>query len=279
MVAGKIPLAAPNLGPLEAEYVQQAVSSGWVGPDGPFVERFEGMVAKAAGRKWAVATLTGTEALRAAAVVLGFRKDATKFAEVNRNAYPAMANVLKAFGWELRYRDGGFGHDIEPYDCGYFSVVDRAPAIGEQPDKLATLECYSFAANKTVTCGQGGAVVGDDAHLQNAVRWEATNAHGMTNARMANLNAALGCAQMERLDELKEPKQRIWNRYKEAGLPMVERGASRWMATVDMPYRRFDEFDEFKPRMEPWGVMSIPCGTGLTEAEQDTVIRCLTSRT
>ena len=86
-----IPLAVPNLTGKESEYLAEAVEQNWVGPDGPFVRRFEELVASAAGRQWAVATITGTAALHVAAMVLGF---SGKLVGVPRNAFPAARNVF-----------------------------------------------------------------------------------------------------------------------------------------------------------------------------------------
>ena len=273
-----IPLAEPNLTGKELEYVAQAIASGWVGPDGPFVERFEDMVAKASGRAWAVATITGTAALHASASVLGF---AGAVIDVPLSVFPAARHVFDGMGCEIRDVTGGTEHDTQGYIANgrrWPVLCDRAPAIGEPPTS-ATLECYSFAANKTVTCGQGGAVVGDDQllrfELQTTIR-QGYYLLGRVNYRMANLNAALGCVQMERLAEFRMIKSRIWDCYCDASLPMVDRGESRWMSTLEC-----DEHEHFahylkeagiEARIEPSGI-SIPCSTTLTEEDQDKVIK------
>ena len=269
-----IPLAAPNLRGKETEYTAQAISREYIGPSGPFVERFEEMVAKASGRKWAVATITGTAALHAAMTVIGGFKSTIAVAEM---AFPAARNVLGMVGADVVAYVGGENHDCAYYR--HYCVADRAPAIGE-PAVRSIVECYSFAANKIATCGHGGAMVGDDMNIRGdlrAVIHQGRNRSGRFNYRMADLNAAIGCAQMERLDELKEAKRRIWRRYADAGIPMMERGASRWMATTT---RRLDINrlrDLGIEAREECGGTSLPCGTGLTEADQDTVIRCVAS--
>lgn len=272
-VSDLIPLAAPNLRGKETEYTAQAISREYIGPSGPFVERFEAMVAKASGRKWAVATITGTAAIHASLELLDVRG---KSIFAPRDAFPAGRNVLTIVGAEPFPAGGGEHHDVQ----FYAKLCDRAPAIGEPPILIADLESYSFAANKIVTCGQGGAVVGDDLALMLAVRAiinQGRDRLGKFNYRMADINAAVGCAQMERLDELKEAKRRIWRRYADAGIPMMERGNSRWMATTT---RRLD-INALRnlgiEAREECGGVSLPCGTGLTEAEQDTVIKCVAS--
>ena len=278
-----IPLAIPNLTGKEAEYTAEVVKSGWVGPDGPFVGRFEDLVAEAAGREWAVAVTSGTAALRVAATVLGFKDQAVG---VPADAYPAALHVFALMGCEVSIIDDGAYHDGQMYSHQpLLSLCDRAPAIGN-PSTNATLETYSFNTTKTVTTGGGGVVVGDDRGLHEAVREIIRQGHGRPGAfnyRMPNLNAAVGCAQMERLEEFREIKRRIWDRYAEAGLAMIDRGPSRWMATCSKDNLRVCHLVDTKKveakielRPEPFGGISLPCSTSLTEADQDIVIKACT---
>ena len=68
---GTVPLAVPNIGPLEVEYVRRAVESGYVSSVGPFVQQFEEEFAEVVGAKYAVACATGTAALHVGLLVLG----------------------------------------------------------------------------------------------------------------------------------------------------------------------------------------------------------------
>ena len=54
-----IPLAVPNLTGRESEYLQACIETTFVSSVGPFITRFEKMVAEAAGDSLAVATSTG----------------------------------------------------------------------------------------------------------------------------------------------------------------------------------------------------------------------------
>ena len=271
-----IPLAEPNFTGREREYVAEAIASAHAGPDGAFVGMFEDMVAKAAGRSWAVAVDSGTAALHVAAYCLGFQGKAYDWP---RHSFPAMWNIGQMLGCHVSPIGGGTDHDLALYREKHTlwpTLADRAPAIGGPPGE-ATLECYSFAANKTVTCGKGGAVVGDDDELRDYVRSAirpGVNRSGVFNYRMANINAAIGCAQLERLDELRAAKARIWAHYDDAGLPMIERGPSRWMTTVEDHAGLVEAMAEkgIECRMEPGIGVSLPCSTGLTETDQDRVI-------
>jgi len=70
-----IPLCVPNISGNEAKYLAECVSSTFVSTIGPFVARFETMVAEAAGTVGAVATSAGTTALHAALHAVGVRRD------------------------------------------------------------------------------------------------------------------------------------------------------------------------------------------------------------
>ena len=66
-----IPLAVPNLTGRESEYLQECIETTFVSSVGPFVTRFEKMVAEAAGGSMAAATSAGTTGLHAALVAVG----------------------------------------------------------------------------------------------------------------------------------------------------------------------------------------------------------------
>ena len=112
----------------------------------------------------------------------------------------------------------------------------------------------SFNGNKILTTGGGGMVVTDDARLAARVRHLSTQAKSDPDAyrhdavgynyRLPNINAALGLAQLERLDRLLERKRRIAEWYREelkavgdARLIWEPSGARSnfWLNTVRLP--------------------------------------------
>ncbi len=109
-------------------------------------------------------------------------------------------------------------------------VADAAAALGARYKgrnlaELADLSVVSFNGNKTVTAGGGGAVVGNDVaevgrvhHLTTTARVGDDYDHDRVgyNYRMTNLQAAVGCAQLERMDEFVAIKRRIRARYDQA---------------------------------------------------------------
>lgn len=89
----------------------------------------------------------------------------------------------------------------------------------------ADLSVLSFNGNKTLTCGGGGCVIGNDAAQLNLVQHLTTTArrgpaydHDMVgfNYRMTNIQAAVGCAQLESLDDYVTIKRQIASRYAHA---------------------------------------------------------------
>ena len=109
-------------------------------------------------------------------------------------------------------------------------IADGAAALGSRYNNknlgsLADLTVFSFNGNKTITCGGGGMVVGNDEKLLHYARHLSTTArigdeydHDEVgfNYRMTNIQAALGCAQIERLEEFVLSKREIDSRYKES---------------------------------------------------------------
>lgn len=274
-----IPVAVPNIDATDRETVAKCLESGWVGPGGPFVEQFEHLVAQIAGKRWAIATITGSAALEACAYIYTYGRSSGGAVPVMEYAFPAMANIFERLNIPTAFvADCGINHDLCIYDVAKgITVADRAPALGEMPTHH-DLAVFSFAANKIITCGAGGAIVGDGEPLAllSAIR-QGHGQFGKYNFRMPNINAALGVSQLKKLMPFKEKKQLIWRRYQNAGLPMIDRGASRWMATVECserqrtPLYRYMRGLDIEIRIDPFGI-SLPCSTGLTDEEQEKVI-------
>lgn len=114
-----------------------------------------------------------------------------------------------------------------PY--GFPLVEDAAEAVGslyeDRPVGTSSgLAALSFNGNKIVTTGGGGAVVAEDAsvalllkHLSTTAKkphpWEYFHDLAGFNYRMPNINAALGCAQLDQLDSFVEAKRSLVGRY------------------------------------------------------------------
>lgn len=115
---------------------------------------------------------------------------------------------------------------------GLLVVEDAAESLGSTwHDKhcgtFGAVAALSFNGNKVVTTGGGGAVLtSDDAiarrakHLSTTAKlphpWLYSHDEVGFNYRMPNINAALGCAQLERLDAFVDEKRRLAVAYEAA---------------------------------------------------------------
>lgn len=134
---------------------------------------------------------------------------------------------MHTFGFPLRIAEVVAVCD----EYGVPVVEDAAESLGSYVGgrhtgtfgKLATL---SFNGNKVITTGGGGMIITDDEALAKRAKHLTTTAkishpyefvHDEVgyNYRMPNLNAALGCAQMERLEEMLEIKAGVARLYAE----------------------------------------------------------------
>jgi perosamine synthetase len=111
-------------------------------------------------------------------------------------------------------------------------VEDAAEALGSRYQTRhvghhGLLACLSFNGNKPVTTGGGGAIITVDAEIARAAKHLTTTAkkrhqwaflHDEVgyNYRLPNINAALGCAQLEQMDAFVAAKRRLAARYQEA---------------------------------------------------------------
>jgi aminotransferase in exopolysaccharide biosynthesis len=109
-------------------------------------------------------------------------------------------------------------------------VEDAAESLGSQYKNKQTgtfglIGTYSFNGNKTITCGGGGMIVTNNGGLAKLAKhlttqakkphpWDFDHDHVGYNYRMPNINAALGCGQLEMLDRFLDNKRKLANRYK-----------------------------------------------------------------
>lgn len=208
-------------------------------------------------------------------------------------------------------------------------IEDAAGAIGAQYKKrtvgsLGDAAIFSFNGNKTVTAGGGGAIVTDREEWADRARSLSTQARAGAgyryaeagyNYRMPNINAALGLAQLERLDEMLAAKRAIAERYDAAfaarddlsPMPRCDWGRSAcwlyslrcadmdsasglvthlnqagiearsfWEALSDqVPYAKFPSIRTGVAALLSGTVVSLPCSSLLSEADQARVIAAL----
>ena len=165
-------------------------------------------------------------------------------------------------------------------EWGIEVIEDAAESLGSYVGKRHTgtfgrMGTLSFNGNKVITTGGGGMLVTDDTELAERARHISTTAkvphpyefvHDEIgyNYRMPNLNAALGCAQMERLGEILAAKRHISGKWKyffhtqgvAFALPLEGTTCNYWLNAVILESK--DERDEFLTTSNASGVMTRP---------------------
>ena len=113
-------------------------------------------------------------------------------------------------------------------------IEDCAEALGATIDgqtvgSFGDAATFSFFANKVITCGEGGAVMFRDSEIY--LKAQVLRDHGMSrskrywheevgyNYRLTNLQAAIGCAQLEQIDYFKKRRRDIFKLYDSLLLP------------------------------------------------------------
>ncbi|MCS4174467.1 LegC family aminotransferase [Salinibacter ruber] len=111
-------------------------------------------------------------------------------------------------------------------------VEDAAESLGSlykgtHTGTVGRLGALSFNGNKTITTGGGGAILTNDDELADEAlhlvrvakedhEWEYFHDQTGYNYRMPNLNAALGCAQLEQMPSFLDRKRALVERYRDA---------------------------------------------------------------
>ncbi|MDA2929383.1 aminotransferase class I/II-fold pyridoxal phosphate-dependent enzyme [Acidobacteria bacterium AH-259-O06] len=164
---------------------------------------------------------------------------------------------------------------------GLYIIEDCAESVGGRyrGALLGTFghaACFSFFGNKTITTGEGGMILFRDSAVMERARM--LRDHGMPpnrrywhaepgyNYRLTNLQAAVGVAQMERIDQILGQKMAVFDAYQKAlagvsgvTLPSVGEWAEPvcWLYTVLIEPGHLSR-DELSQRLLAKGVDSRP---------------------
>jgi perosamine synthetase len=263
----RIPVAAPDLGGRETEYVLECLKTTWISSAGRFISEFEKAFAEFCGVKHAVATNNGTTALHLALVALDLKPgdevivpSLTYIASANAvrycNGRPVFVdNDLETFNMDaseiaakITPRTRGimpvhlYGHpaDLDPIleiaeRHGLFVIEDAAEAVGakyhgNRIGGAGNCATFSFFGNKIITTGEGGMVTTNDDQL--AARLRLFRGQGVDpqrrywfpvvgyNYRMTNIAAAIGLAQIERIDFHTQSRAWVAQQYRKRLAPM-----------------------------------------------------------
>jgi len=258
----KIPVYVPSLGGNESKYVMDAVNSGWISSLGEYVNRFEAGIRDVTKAKHAIAVCNGSVAIHLAlhcldvgpgdeVIVPTFTYIASVNAIVLAGAKPVFVDVSPS-DWlidpdSVEKAITKRTKAIMPVDlysalssprvreianaCGIAVVEDSAEVFGstqagQHAGLAADVATFSFFGNKTITTGEGGAVITNDDALAARMRKVKGQGQSLTrrywhdeigfNYRMTNICAAIGVAQLERLPEIIGRKREIAVLYRNA---------------------------------------------------------------
>jgi|GEM_PF-41364 len=149
---------------------------------------------------------------------------------------------------------------------------------GKKLGGLADIACFSFNGNKIVTTGGGGMIVTDNEAWAARAKYLSTQAKDDPveyfhkeigyNYRLTNVQAALGCAQMEKLDSYVAKKRNIAKRYLEElsdmpGITPLREPANSdgtyWLFSVLVDQARFGlHRKELFARLDQAGIQTRP---------------------
>jgi len=183
-----------------------------------------------------------------------------------------------------------FGHPADldgllsvAHDFNIALVEDAAESLGSyyhgrHTGTLGRMGTLSFNGNKTITTGGGGAILTNDpelarhakhltttAKLQHA--WEYRHDEIGYNYRLPNLNAALGCAQLEQLPGMLTAKMELFQRYQMAfarvrGIKLMTEPehcrSNYWLQTLKLNPECADQRDAVLQAANDAGFMTRP---------------------
>lgn len=183
-----------------------------------------------------------------------------------------------------------FGHPVDidallaiAHDFHLQLIEDAAESLGStvggrHTGTFGLMGTLSFNGNKTITTGGGGAILTNDVELGKRAkhitttaklphRWNFVHDEVGFNYRLPNLNAALGCAQLEQLPGFLRDKRRLFEQYQAAfanvpGVHVVAEPAgcssNYWLQTLLLDVSHADQRDAILAATNDAGLMTRP---------------------
>ena len=190
-----------------------------------------------------------------------------------------------------------FGHPVNidgllaiAHDFNIALVEDAAESLGsyyhgQHTGTFGLMGTLSFNGNKTITTGGGGAILTNDAELARHAKhltttaklphaWEFRHDEIGYNYRLPNLNAALGCAQLEQLPVKLSAKKALFARYqfafeKVVGVKLmpepVQCQSNYWLQTLLLDNENANQRDVILKATNDAGYMTRPVWTLMNE--------------
>jgi len=280
----------PSITDLEIRYATDAAANGWGDQCYAYINRFEELFRQHLGVQYAIATSSCTGALHMGMAALGIGHGdevimadtnwiATASPIVHLGAKPVFVDILPD-SWCIDAEKAEaaitprtkaivavhlYGNlcDMDRLlalgdKYGIPIIEDAAEAIGsvwhgKRAGSMGAFGAFSFHGTKTLTTGEGGMFVTNDADLFERVLTLSNHGRAREQTKqfwpdmvgfkykMSNIQAAIGCAQMERIEELIQKKREILAVYRQSleELPGVSTNAEpvgtvngAWMPSV-----------------------------------------------
>ena len=186
-----------------------------------------------------------------------------------------------------------FGHPVDidallavAHDFHLQLIEDAAESLGStvggrHTGTFGLMGTLSFNGNKTITTGGGGAILTNDLELGKRAkhltttakvphRWNFVHDEVGYNYRLPNLNAALGCAQLEQLPGFLIEKRRLFDAYQASfanipGIRLLAEPAgclsNYWLQTLMLDESLADQRDALLTATNDAGLMTRPVWT------------------
>jgi perosamine synthetase len=263
----------PSITDKEIAYATDAAANGWGERCYEYINRFEELFRQHLGVKYAIATSSCTGALHMGLAALGISPgDEVILADINwiataapivhLGAKPILVDILPdTWCIDPNLAEAAitprtkaiiavhlYGNLCEMNELmavgekhGIPIIEDAAEAIGSvyrgrRAGSIGKFGAFSFHGTKTLTTGEGGMFVTNDADLYETVLTLSNHGRARSQTKqfwpdmigfkykMSNIQAAIGCAQIERIDELINRKREILAVYRErlAELPEIK---------------------------------------------------------
>ena len=256
----KIPVFDFKLGNKAKEFVKDCLETSSIS-QGSYVKAFEKKFSKFVNCLYGISTTSGTTALHLACKTLGIKQGdrvlvssstnmASAFSVDYCNAIPIPIDIERET-WQMDVTKIEekinektkaiivvhlFGHpvDMDPvlkiskkYNLKIIEDCAEAHGVeykGKRVGSIGDIGAFSFYANKTLTCGEGGMIVTNSEVLAEKARSLKNLSYGKLNRfvhddigfnyRLPNISAALGLGQFYQKEKIFFEKKRIYERYK-----------------------------------------------------------------
>ena len=317
----KIPFNRADIGKHDIELLSESISAGHISGNGPFTKRAEEQITKTLGNERTLLTTSCTHALEMSALLLGLKPGdevivpaftfvSTASAFMLYGAKPVFVDVRQdTLNIDLDQAEaaitprtraicvvhyGGVACEMDRLtklakDHKLILIEDNAHGLfakyrGKYLGTFGALATQSFHETKNITCGEGGALVVNDASL--AERAEILREKGTDRTKflrgqvdkytwvdvgsswvISDLLAAILFGQLSRADEIYTQRMNIWNRYHnelqtwaakhDVTLPTVPEGCEHTGHVYHLRFQHGVQRDKFIEHLKQLGIYAV----------------------